>query len=377
MSLPLSSLVSLLEGLAPLRFAASWDNVGLLIDPREPGEELEVGRVLLTIDTTRAVLAAAEELGAECLIAYHPPLFNAERRFTRRRQPVLFEAARRNMAVYSPHTALDAAPGGINDWLAAGLGAGSVSPLTPFQELLPTEELKLVVFAPESALDVLRAELAAAGAGMIGAYSQCSFSTKGEGTFFGDESTAPVVGEAGRLERADEARLEMVCGRRQAPALVAAIRRVHPYEEPAFELYPLEPKPELQAGQGRLVRLNAPESLEALVARLKAHLGVPTLRLASADRHARGAAIERVAVAAGAGGSLFAGDLGAELIVTGEMRHHDVLAHLAAGRSVLLSEHTHTERGYLPRLRERLLAVTAGAVEVEIAAVDREPLLTV
>ena len=98
---------------------------------------------------------------------------------------------------------------------------------------------KLVVFVPPAALDAVRDALFAAGAGRIGAYERCSWYTDGTGTFFGGEGSDPTVGERGRDERVRELRLETVFPEERHDAVVAALRSAHPYEEPAFDVYPL------------------------------------------------------------------------------------------------------------------------------------------
>jgi len=376
MTLPLTRLLAVLERIAPLHLAEGWDNVGLLLDPRERGVELDVERVLLTIDATPEVVEEAVAARAECLVAYHPPFFREQRRYRRSADPVLFAAAAARFAVYSPHTALDSTPGGINDWLAAALGASDaeITPLSAIRRPDPGE-LKLVVFVPETHVDALRDALSEAGAGVIGAYSKCSFGSRGEGTFQGDESTSPAVGEKGRFERAPELRLEMVCPELALPAVARALSAAHPYEEPAWDVYSLADKPVPGAGVGRLVAFREPRPLGELVATLKQNLGLPSLRLA--ERSGANSAIRTVSVAAGSGSGVFAGSQQSDLYVTGEMRHHDVLDILARGSSVVLCEHSSSERGYLRRLRERLLAETAGAVAVTISEKDREPLRVV
>lgn len=377
MSLPLSSLVSALEALAPLSLAEAWDNVGLLIDPRAAREELSVERVFLTIDASPRVVDEVIRAGGQCLVAYHPPLFQAKRRLAFRRDAAVFQAIRHGVAVYSPHTALDAAPGGVNDWLAEAFGEADVRALFPSELMDPSAELKLVVFVPEAAVDQLRRGLSEAGAGVIGRYTQCSFELAGKGTFHGEEGARPVVGAAGRLERVPELRLEMVCSRRVLPRVRDAIRRYHPYEEPAWEVYPLAPKAHPQTGAGRCVELAQPRPLTELVAMLKRHLALEHLRLAAAEGHAAGALIRRIAVCAGSGSSVFERARDVDLFVTGELGHHHVLAKLEQGASVILTEHSNSERGYLSRLRERLLAATGGAIDVQLASSDSEPLSVV
>lgn len=375
MALPLETVVRLLDGIAPLEHAESWDNVGLLLEPagdrRDPEAPPSVARVLLTIDLTDAVLAEAAAADADLIVAYHPPWFRALKRLSARRpgERVLLAAARAGIAVHSPHTALDAAAGGVNDWLADALGPSTRAPLVPASS---ASSLMLVVFVPREHADRLRSALGAAGAGVIGAYRECSYELQGEGTFLGDESTNPAVGERGRLERVPETRLEMVCDRKRLPDVARALQRAHPYEEPAWDVYPLEAKPDSRAGMGRSVELNEPASLETLAERVKRHLGLDTIRLATAEGGP--SVIRRVAVCAGSGGSLFDKAGPHELYLTGELRHHDVLELVARGAHVMLCEHSSSERGFLPTFAEKLVALSGGELAVSVSSADREPI---
>src|SRR5690606_22385947 len=195
-----------------------------------------------------------------------PPIFEPLRTLTTddARSRTIREAVRRNIAVYSPHTALDAAEGGVNDWLCDGIGKGKRRPIRPAQ--CKSAQFKLVTFVPHEHADALRSALARAGAGVIGGYTECSFNLAGEGTFRGGAGTSPTVGKAGRFERVPELRIEMVCPQSALAAVVAALRETHPYEEPAFDLYRLElPPADATVGQGRVVELDRPVSAAALV----------------------------------------------------------------------------------------------------------------
>lgn len=274
--LPLDDVVRALEAIAPLALAEPWDNVGLLLEPVPPRQ---VRRVLLAIDLGEPVLDEALARKAELVVAYHPPWFDPLRRLAAKdaRQRVLLRAAAARVAIHSPHTALDAAPGGLNDWLADGCGAAA---------------------------------------------ARCALQ--------------PVLSGVQPALRQDAG---------------------------------------VVAGQGRLVVLAVPTRLDELVARLKLHLGATHVRVAAAPDHAAGGMLRRVAVCAGAGGSLVK-DAAADLLVTGEMRHHDVLRALERGRSVLLCDHTPTERGFLPILGDRLARCIQERAEVHVSSVDRDPLQT-
>jgi dinuclear metal center YbgI/SA1388 family protein len=363
-----------LQSLAPLEFAEPWDNVGLLLSPSKPRP---IDRILLTIDLTRAVVDEAVARKTRLIVAYHPVIFEPVKRVDGK----LATLIENRIAVYSPHTALDAAPGGVNDWLADGLvpapAPGSESeraPLVPQYTHLPGGSHKLVVFVPTHHVDRLRDALAQIGCGGIGNYTHCSFNLEGYGTFLGNEQTHPVVGMAGRLERVPEIRLEMLCSLDMLPTITSTIRRVHPYEEPAWEVYPIQPVPRDGIGQGRLITLKRPVTLSTLLRRIRQHLNLPHLRVAAPEDVQRGRRkITTIAVCPGAGGSLFK-SVAADAYLTGEMRHHDVLAKREAGSAVVLTDHTNTERGYLPTLRDKLRKLLGKSVKIELARNDRDPL---
>lgn len=380
-SIAMETVTAAMQRLAPLSYAEEWDNVGLIVEPtpHAPGGGDRVHRILLTIDLTRGVLEEAVERGADLIIAYHPPIFSSMKRLTMRdpKQEIILRAIEAGIAIYSPHTALDSAPGGVNDWLADGLGSGHRHPLQQHTEHPRGQEVKLVTFVPAEAVDDLRYSLSLAGAGRIGNYAQCSFNLNGIGTFVGNHKTNPTVGEPGQLERVEEVRMEMVCSREHLSEVVEVLRHVHPYEEPAFDIYPLRPRPAIGVGQGRVVTLDQPISLDDLIGRVKSHLSLKQVRAAVADPHRDDELqIQTIALCAGAGGSVLKGHP-AEVYLTGEMRHHDILAAVENGTSVILTDHTNTERGYLPILKKNLGELLPDGLAIDISTVDCDPLAIV
>ncbi len=363
-------LVQTMESVAPTARAAEWDNTGLLVgDPTWP-----LGSLLLTIDLTMDVLREAREMHADAVVSYHPPIFSGLKRLVADDPDscVALHAAASRIAVYSPHTALDAAPGGMTEWLADGVGNGVLSPIEPATELGPHEQYQVVTYVPDEAVDAVRTAMGDAGAGTIGAYRYCSTSIENEGTFHGGSESDPAIGAAGKLERVRERRLMMVSSNRALAAVLAALRAAHPYEEPPVHVIPLLERPMADTGLGRILEPDEPRSTAEVITSLKAHLGVSNLRVAHGGsddvRH------ERIGLCPGAGGSLLdaAAAGGCTLFVTGEMRHHDVLAAVARGITVLLAGHTNTERGYLPHLRDRLTAAMPGCA-VTVSSRDRTP----
>jgi dinuclear metal center YbgI/SA1388 family protein len=342
-------LVADLEALAPTRLAADWDNVGLLLGERGR----PVSRLLTCLTLTPEVADEAVGEKADLVVTHHPILFRGAKRLTSDTPEgrMLLALAAAGVAVYSPHTAFDNAPGGINDLLADFLGLSERAPLRP---LTGTEKVKVVTFVPDRDLGPVSDALFAAGAGHIGEYRECSFRVSGTGTFFGLETTNPTVGEKGRREEAAEWRLEVVCPTGRLADALAALRRAHSYEEPAYDVYPLRAAPTGQ-GEGRMGTLPQPTPLGELAARLKAHLlpgGEGTMQVVGdLDRPVR-----RAAIVCGAGGSLYtdARRAGAEVFLTGEMRFHDYLAARADGVGLILPGHYATERCGVEALARRL-----------------------
>ena len=359
----LQELTAALDDIAPTRNAESWDNVGLLVgDLAQP-----VSRVLLTIDYTDEVAEEARREACDAVVAYHPPIFHPIKRFDA--GSLLYDAIRRGVAIYSPHTALDVVDGGTNDMLADVLGLPPErSPLRLAQT--KASMLKLVVFVPGKDADRVSQALFDAGAGHIGAYTHCSFRTPGTGTFFGEEGkTNPTVGESGRLERAEELRVETVVPISKVEAVIRALRRAHPYEEPAFDLNQLAAPPE-GLGQGRIGSFDRPVERRELFDRIKRGLDVSHLLVAGPSS----GAVQRAAVCAGACGDLLDDALArkAGLYLTGEIRHHDAIKAARAGTTVVCVLHSNSERAVLKRLKSKLEAKLPGLPVLQ-SQVDRDP----
>lgn len=406
----LSDIHRAVDRVSPFSLAASWDRVGLLVgDPRARVDEL-----LLAIDLTEPVLdeavpgrrtsrrrrrasseGAAGGDGGTAVIAYHPPIFEPLPTLSTEhpRGRLVLRAAREVAGVISPHTALDAVAGGVCDWLAEGIGAGVLSPIEPAASLPGGESHLVCTKLPGDAVQRVREAMALAGAGRIGAYSHCAFETAGNGTFLGDASTNPRVGRRGRLERLAESKLEMVCARAALPSVIAALRAVHPYEEPPIEVVPLAARPSIREGHGRVLELLQPAGAVDVARRLARHLALPPGSIECIDaagarsgtagptrrrtpRTPGGAGMlhSRVGLCPGSGASFIprAIELGCTLFVTGELKHHERLDASARGCTVLLAGHTETERGFLPRYRS-LLAAQLPGIPILLARSDRPP----
>ena len=372
----LKKVLEVLDELAPLHLAEDWDKVGLHVgDPAWP-----VGRAMLCIDLTEPVMAEAVRQRVNLIVAYHPPIFGPIERLTNQsqadwKQRIVLDAAQRRIAIYSPHTALDAASDGINQWLCHGLGQGHSEVIEPARSTLQEGvSFKVVTFVPVDKAGGVRSAMAEAGGGHIGDYEVCSFNVPGHGTFRGGADTDPIVGQAGRLETVDELRIEMVCSATSLADMVAALRQAHPYEEPAFDIYRLIEPPTggEQVGQGRCLTLRSPVSVKTLVGRIKKHLRLAHLQVAVPSGGDRQRSVTTVAVCPGAGESILKrAASSADAYLTGEMRHHEVIEAVAQGKVVILAGHTQTERPYLTVYRRRIVKQLGRGVEWLISRADR------
>jgi dinuclear metal center YbgI/SA1388 family protein len=299
------------------------------------------------------------------VIAYHPPIFHPLKRVVAGN--LVFDAIRHGVAIYSPHSALDVAEGGTNDMLADVLGLTDRQALrTP--ELKPSQ-YKLVVFVPVEAVERVSRALFEAGAGIIGEYSSCSFRSAGTGTFFGEKDAHPTVGQAGKLEEVQEIRLETLVPIAGVNAVLKALRQSHPYEEPAFDLNILAAADAKPKGMGRIGSL-PPTARAEVFARIKRELEIDHLLIAGPAE----GTITRAAVCAGSCGDLLDDALksGAELYLTGEIRHHDAVKAAANGMTVVCTLHSNSERAVLKRVKKRMEEM-AGMPPIGIAEMDRDP----
>jgi dinuclear metal center YbgI/SA1388 family protein len=347
------------ERIAPLPLAEGWDNCGLQVG--DPGAE--VGRVLVALTPLPEVFAEAEEKGADFLLFHHPLIFQPVKTLDTSLYPgdLLARSLRNGMSLYAAHTNYDAAPAGVSAALAEALGLQG-----PLRVISPRGTLrKLVVFVPEESVDGVVLALSEAGAGVIGDYTECTFRTRGTGTFRGGDETNPYLGESGRLEKVDEVRIETLVAGHVAGRAAQAATAAHPYEEIAFDVYPVEGTPE-DCGYGRLGTLSEPVTPEELREHVSGSLGFPARLVAEA-----GGSIQRVAVLGGSGGSFIpeVAAAGADAYVTGDIDYHDALLAESLGLTVIDAGHAATELPSLAPLARKLAQLVD--VPVEISRVRR------
>jgi dinuclear metal center YbgI/SA1388 family protein len=377
----LSEIVGLLDSWYDPRWAEPWDKVGLVCgDPAQ-----EVRRIVFAVDPVEAVVDEAVAYGADLLVVHHPLFLTpvSSVAATTAKGRVLHRLVRHGIALLTAHTNADVPADGVNDSIARALGLENV------RVLEPTDSAgldKLVVFAPVDAAETVRAAITGAGAGAVGAYDSCTFTSAGEGRFRPLEGADPAIGGVGELEVVHEVRIESVYPRPLRRAVVEALRAAHPYEEPAFDLVELAdvpggpvtgPGPEPTRGHGRTGTLAEEMTLREFAAHL-AGAFLPTahgVRVAGdPDRPVR-----RVAVAAGSGESLLgaARRSGADVFVTSDLKHHRASEHLEDGGPSLVDiAHWAAEWSWLPIVASKVHEAVAAAgdtVETHVSTTVTDP----
>lgn len=322
--------IGILERAYPTRLAESWDSVGLVCgDPADA-----VTSVLCCVDVTDAVVERALESGVDLIVAHHPLLLRGVDTVGAHtpKGRIVHRLIKGGCALYTAHTNADSANPGVSDALGALLGLTGLRPLEP----KPAEAMdKWAVFVPADDVASVREAMFDAGAGEIGDYSHCCWSTSGTGQFRPGAAATPAIGERGEVTRVAEERVEMVSSRRVRSGVLAALRSAHPYEEPAFDLIELVPA-RGDEGLGRVGELPETMSLAAFTELVALALPASAVGIRAAGDPE--AAITTVAVCGGAGDSMLARAraVGADVYVTGDLRHHPVDEHLRGGGPALI-----------------------------------------
>ncbi len=307
-------ITSYLDTLAPPAYAESYDNVGLLVGDANA----EVTKAIITLDVTEAVVEEAIKEDAQLIIAHHPIIFGGLKRLTGKTyvERTVMKAIKHDVAIYVAHTNLDNVQHGVNAIVSEKLGLLCPTILAPKAGLLK----KLVTFVPNKKVEQVRAALFQAGAGHIGNYSETSYNSEGYGTFKGDYTTTPHVGEKGVRHQEPETRLETIIPNYLEGKVIAALKESHPYEEVAFDIVPIS-NINQTIGSGMIGELE--EGMEEMVFLefLKKTMNTDCIRYTPL----RGKPIRRVAVCGGSGSFLLGAAIahGADVFITGDFKYHD------------------------------------------------------
>ncbi len=317
----------------PIRLKEDWDNSGFLLGDTKK----EVSRVLVTLDVTADAAREAVEGKFDLIVSHHPLIFSPVKSITDKDplSRILMMLIKNDVAVISMHTNYDSARTGVGDVLARTLGLKNTR---VFGASRTDTYMKLCVFVPREDKARLSDVLFAHGAGVLGDYGECSFSTDGTGTFLPMDGAHPYIGTVGKREEAAEAKLEVIIPKIRAGEIISAMREAHPYEEPAFDLYDIE-YPKEEFGYGKVGDIDEMDFLD--FARLvKERLSCDAVRyVRSCDK------VRRVAVGGGSCAFLIpeAQAEGADVFVTGDAKYHEMLDAKESGMSVIAAGHFQTE----------------------------------
>lgn len=361
MPIPIGTLINFLEQLAPRRLAMDWDNPGLQLGNPEGTAQ----KVLVALDLDELVLEEAKKNNADFIITHHPLIFEPLKtlRTDQPRGRLLAALIEAGITVFSLHTNLDAAHGGVNDALAKSLGLEDIKVL---QETGHEKLEKIVVFIPVGHENQVLLAMTAAGAGWVGNYSHCTFQIPGTGTFMPMEGTSPYIGETGKLERVQEIRLETIVPSTVRNRVIQAMLKAHPYEEVAYDVYPLQNQG-TPSGFGRLGRLAGAVTLEEFAQHVKDALSAIQLRIVGD----RSKTINKVAVCGGAGAALIKSAVfaGADVLVTGDLKYHEAREAASHGLAVIDAGHDATEQVVIPVLCEYLEKKIAEAGHKDVTVI--------
>lgn len=367
MTARLADVIDVLDAAYPPELAQGWDSVGLVCgDPDDV-----VGSVMIAVDATAAVVDEVPDGGL--LLAHHPLLLRGVDTVAAStpKGALIHRLIRSGRALFTAHTNADAASPGVSDALADALGLTVEAVLDPAAAAPDTD--KWVIYTPAEHAEAVRAAVFAAGAGHIGDYAQCSWSVTGTGQFLPGDGAAPTIGRVGAVERVTEDRVEVVAPARARGAIHAALLAAHPYEEPAFDIFALQPLPP-GVGIGRIGTLPAPEPLSAFVDRVAAALPATSWGVRAAGDP--DLPVSRVAVCGGAGDSLLdaAAAAGVQAYLTADLRHHPADEHSRRSAVALLDvAHWASEYPWCAQAADVLRSHFAATLPVEVSTLRTDP----
>jgi dinuclear metal center YbgI/SA1388 family protein len=347
-------IIKLLEDRYPPRLAASWDNIGFQVGNASSA----VNKILVALEITPEVVQEAVAVNADLIVCHHPLIFEPLKSLTES-NPVasmLRKLTAARIGVYVAHTNADASPGGTVDALLEALG---MQRLEIMGEVIKEPYFKLAVYVPENNTEAVAKAMFDCGAGHLGNYAQCSFSVPGTGTFLPLEGAEPVIGSVNVREHVSERKLEVLVPQHSVRAVVKGMLDAHPYEVPAYDLWPLK-APEQVYGFGAVAQV-LPSDISGQSWKLldwakhvRKTLNAPGTRMTGSPE----AVIHRVAVVPGAGSSFYreAAEAGCDLLITGDVKYHDAQSALALGLHMIDAGHSETELPFVSRLASQLRA---------------------
>jgi len=306
-------ITQFIESIAPLAFQEGYDNSGLIIGRQDD----EISGVLITLDITEDIIDEAISKKLNLILSHHPILFSGLKKFNDSNyiERCVAKAIKNDIAIYAAHTNLDSVFGGVNSKICEKLNMQNCKMLVHKQNFLK----KLVTFVPIADAEKVRTALFEAGAGNIGNYDSCSFNQTGTGSFKGNESTHPYAGEKNKLHFEEETRIETIFPKQIQNRIVEALLKSHPYEEVAYDIYPLDNEFPL-GGTGMIGELAEPMEELHFLEKLKEIFNCKVVKYT----RLLGKPIKKIAVCGGSGSSFLSKAIAqnADIYISGDFKYH-------------------------------------------------------
>ncbi|WP_432664611.1 Nif3-like dinuclear metal center hexameric protein [Wukongibacter baidiensis] len=347
MSVKCNEIMRVLEGIAPISLAESWDNVGLQVGDKNK----VIKKIMVCLELNNKIIDEAIKKEIDMIITHHPLIFKPLKTLLSSDPIVriINKLIKNDINLYCAHTNLDIAIGGTSDYLASLLNLSDLKPLSITEN---KKYYKLAVFVPENSIEDVREAISLAGAGNIGNYSHCTFQSKGVGTFKPLQGADPYIGEINRLEKVDEYRLETIVPGNKLSSVLDDMLKAHPYEEAAYDVIPLENNIE-SLGIGRIGELATQKTLKDFALEVKNVLSADSVKVIGNEQQA----VKKIGICTGSGSEYIktASRSGCDCYITGDIKYHDAQLASDLGLCIIDAGHYETENIICIPLKDRLL----------------------
>jgi len=354
----LKELLNILNEIAPFFLQEEDDNSGLQFGDLES----DTGNILLALDLTKEVVKEAEELNINTIITHHPVIFKPVKSIEKSKNEALFYAITNGINLVSFHTNFDIAESGLNDYFINLLNLKKIKPILESKEKV----YKIVTYVPEEYALRVRNAMFESGAGHIGNYDECSFSSIGTGTFRPLPNANPFIGTQNIRASVKEVKIEAILRERNLQKVLSNLRKAHPYEEPAIDVY--EILFEKNYGIGAIGTVEQEQNVQDFIAFFKKKTHTNYVRYIG-DLNAK---ISKIAVCTGSCSSLFEYLTDLHLFITGDIGYHTALAMKERGLNILDVEHFETEKFFKEALFERLKNYI-DIESIKLSSVEKSP----
>lgn len=368
----LADIIKIMETIAPRGFAEEWDNTGLQLGKKD----WSIRSIWVALDPLPEIVEAASKEDVDLLITHHPLIFRplSSLDFSTPVGAIVHMAIQHEVAVYSAHTNFDIVNKGLNDILAARIG---IKVLEALGDVRAPEAVKLVFYVPAEYEHPVLEAVFETNAGMIDAYTCCTFRNPGKGTFRPGVTAEPFIGKAGEISHVDEIRIETIVAKRDIESVVQHVRKQHPYESMAYDMYPILSH-DSEQGVGRVGQLENSIKLSAFAEKVKQDLSLKSVRVVGDPE----LEVNRVAICTGSGASLMNHFLssGADVYISGDLRYHDAREAEAANRGLIDVGHFASEFLMVQALTDRLREIISEKkmdVKVKACKLEKDPFYTI